>query len=176
MRWGCATLGDAFHHISFAFTRFLRRRWLTPLMRHPQDRRACHSYAVVSSLHQCLHMQLKTKDNHSATWTYRSSVKLKYNTSQSFPLCLTVWCNSAALLLSTKVSCRSFLLLCWFYLHVVYLHIDFKKKIHHRFIFQFQIEPISTMSYTAKFCKGCGGSWQFPHKVPGKNYVIWYKW
>lgn len=32
---GCATRGDAFHHVSFAFTRFLRRQWLTPLMRHP---------------------------------------------------------------------------------------------------------------------------------------------
>lgn len=48
---GCATLGDAFHHISFAFTRFLCRRWLTPLMRPPQDRRA-----LGSQLHSCFNL------------------------------------------------------------------------------------------------------------------------
>lgn len=53
---GCATRGDAFHHISFAFTRFLRRRWLTPLMRHPQDERerSARSYTGVFILH-CKH-------------------------------------------------------------------------------------------------------------------------
>lgn len=40
---GCATREDAFHQISFAFTRFLCRWWLTPLMRHPQDSRVSSS-------------------------------------------------------------------------------------------------------------------------------------
>lgn len=53
---GCATREDAFHHISFAFSRFRRRRWLTPLMRHPQDTRALSSQLHWHFILHCEHV------------------------------------------------------------------------------------------------------------------------